>query len=498
MQRSPEATAILNADQALQTVAASADGTKVVTSGFEGALFVWDTESRQRMTIPNAATFVKSLDISLDGRYVALVGIPVEYLKDENFDSRVVLVDLEQTPPSAWVLEGNEPSSARFAADGRTIVTVGEDGCVRDVDMQTGAVTRTLDFALPEETALVDTPENRRYMVAAAEPDTRGPVLVWEVETGLKVWSSDVSDSYVAAISPDGSKLVLGHTEGRVEQVDLNAGGVRTPVPTSLENGLVDVAFSPSGSTFAGVTQERTVVVWDAGTLETEAILRGHSQSVTQAVYSPDGNTIYASGDDLSVLAWDLTGTKGIVTDLERPGPGVTDGAMAPDRSILATRYSDGRVVVLDVATGETFEVNIPGDVDWISVDRIGRYVLVFTRTEPPPGPWSTATVHVIDVRRQVLLPHTFDLVGRTSQDATVTWDGRKLLTAAEDRIDLWNLATGDLLSAALYEGAEAVSILAVHPDERLAALGENGGIIEVIDLETGELVETLNPDLHV
>ena len=151
MQDSPGATAILNAEQALTTVAASADGTKVAASGADGTLYVWDTESRQRMTIPDHAILVKSLDISPDGRYIASVGIPIEYLNDDNFDSRVVLVDLEQTPPSVWVLEGNEPSSARFAADGRTIVTVGEDGRVRYVEMQTGDVVRTLDFALPEE-----------------------------------------------------------------------------------------------------------------------------------------------------------------------------------------------------------------------------------------------------------------------------------------------------------------------------------------------------------
>ena len=184
---------------------------------------------------------------------------------------------------------------------------------------------------------LVDAPKNRQFMVAAAEPENRGRVLVWEVETGLEVWSSDESDSAVVSISPDGSKLVIGHAGGQIELIDLDAGGARTPVPAALEDGLVDLAFSPDGSTFAGVTQERTVIVWDARSLQVKAVLRGHSESVTQAVYSSDGNTIYAASDDLSVLAWDLTGTNGIVRDLEwKPGPGVERTALAADGSVAA------------------------------------------------------------------------------------------------------------------------------------------------------------------
>jgi WD40 repeat protein len=491
VQRSPEATAIFYANQSLQTVAASADGTRVVASGFEGALYVWDTESRQRMTIPDAAIFVKSLDISPDGRHIAVVGVPVANLEpDPDFDSEVVLIDMEQSPPSVNVLTGAEPSSARFA-DGRTIVTVGEDGRVRYVDMQTGHIVRTLDFELPEETALVDTPENRRFMVAAAEPENRGRVLVWEVETGLEVWSSDESDSAVVSISPDGSKLVIGHADGQIERVDLNAGGDRTPVPSALEDGLVDVAFSPDGSTFAGVTQEQTVVVWDARTLEERAVLRGHADQVTQAVYSPDGKTIYVSALDRMVLAWhwNPTGTKGVVADHGgRPGPGMEGTALAADGSVAATRYADGRVEVFDVATGASFEVEVPGEVDWLAVERLGRYVQVVTN-QP-----THVTVNVIDVQRRALLPHTFTLERQTAYAAEFTWDGHALVTAAEDRIDLWDLATGEQRSANLYQATNGVPTIGVHPNGRLVALGEGGGAIEVIDLATGKLEASLDP----
>jgi WD40 repeat protein len=284
---------------------------------------------------------------------------------------------------------------------------------------------------------------------------------------------------------------VIGHADGQIEQVDLNAGGDHMPVPAALEDGLVDLTWSPDGSTFAGVTQQQTIVVWDAGTQVERAVLRGHANQVTQAVYSPDGKTIYASALDRAVLAWhwNPTGTKGVVSDHGgRPGPGV-ETALAADGSVAATRYADGRVEVLDVASGASFEVEVPGELDWLAVDRFGRYLQVVVNHP------SVVTVYVIDVQRRARLPHTFTLERQTAYAAEFAWDGQALVTAAQDRIDLWDLATGEQRSANLYQAADGVSTIALHPNGRLAALGEVGGTIEVIDLATGELKASLDPD---
>ena len=145
---------------------------------------------------------------------------------------------------------------------------------------------------------------------------------------------------------------------------------------------------------------------------------------------------------------------------------------------------------MFDVAKGASFRVEVPGEPeeqDWLSVDRLGRYVQVVINSDLP-GPRARATVHVIDVQRQALLPHTFELDRRTSYAAEFTSNGQALVTATQDRIDLWDLATGEKLSANLYEAADGVLALSVHPNGRLAALGLDVGTIEVIDLTTGEL----------
>lgn len=106
----------------------------------------------------------------------------------------------------------------------------------------------------------------------------------------------------------------------------------------------------------------------------------------------------------------------------------------------------------------------------------------------------SPVTVRTFDVRRDRLLPYTLELDAQTAWDAVVTWDNRALLAAEQRQLGLYDLATGEPLRAELFEATDAIGAIGVHPGGRLAALAVDGGTIEVIDLTTGQLVETLDP----
>ena len=80
---------------------------------------------------------------------------------------------------------------------------------------------------------------------------------------------------------------------------------------------------------------------------------------MTQVVFSPDSNTIYASGLDRSVLAWDVTGSKGIAA-VTSPIPAEIDSGMAADGSIVATWFlMTDAYRSTQVADGMTFDVGV-------------------------------------------------------------------------------------------------------------------------------------------
>jgi WD40 repeat protein len=209
-------------------------------------------------------------------------------------------------------------------------------------------------------------------------------------------------------------------------------------------------------------------------------------------VYSPDGETIYAAGLDGSVLAWDLTGRKGIVTESGwRPEPGFELAALAPDGSVAAASYPDGRVEVFNTASRENFEVVTPELPSFLTIDRLGRSVVLGT-FEDRAGP-KAFWVRTIDVQRGELRPYRIELDSvTTGADAVVTWDNKAILAAGEEQVGLWNRVTGVPEALELFEAANGVAGTGMHPDGRWAALSESG-LIEVIDLRTGDLVAKLD-----
>lgn len=420
---------------------------------------------------------------------------------------QVVVVDLAEEPPAVHALgvpsEGGaadtDVTAARFTADSRTVVEVGADGMVRYVDVgsdvQTRVIRRVLDLEVGASfSTTVDGPENRRFMVTS-DPTGPGPVTVWDVDSGRTLWAEVLPDAGVASVSPDGARLVLAHADGRVEAVALQPGGTRSEVPAALASGLVDVAWSPDGTTFAGVTQERSVLVWDAATYSVRQALRGLSGIVTQAAFSPDGASLFAASDDRSVHTWDVTGTRGVMQRVgPLPQPGALERVMSADGSVTAARYRDGRVDVVDVTRQRSFEVVVPGVAHWMFADRLGRLVGVMT-IEATVSLAPRFTVHVIDVEAEALLPQTFGFEGPGSwYGAAFTWDGEGLLTVtSREPVQRWDLATGQPQKQPHYTPAASVLEVSASPDGRTAVLSEAGGHFEFLDLSTGRWLRTID-----
>ena len=86
--------------------------------------------------------------------------------------------------------------------------------------------------------------------------------------------------------------------------------------------------------------------MWDAATGEHKTTLRGHTKTVSDVEYSPDGKTIASGSTDGTLRLWDaITGehkaTFTAHTDL-------VSVVYSPDGQTIATRSTDGTVLLWD------------------------------------------------------------------------------------------------------------------------------------------------------
>lgn len=109
------------------------------------------------------------------------------------------------------------------------------------------------------------------------------------------------------AFSPDSSLIALaGSMDGNVEIFN-TADGTLEMLLSGHSQTVNQVAFSPNGEIIATGSNDNTIRLWDAQTGELLNALEGHQGRVNRLVFSSDSTWLVSGADDNTLRRWNVT-----------------------------------------------------------------------------------------------------------------------------------------------------------------------------------------------
>ncbi len=479
LSRSPAVATLRGHVGAVDAVAFSTDGQRLVTAGTDGTAVVWDAaRGQQTAVLRGHEGAVKSAVFSPDGQLVLTAGA-----------DKSVRTWISSTGQALQVLKGHDGivEQAEFSSSGTQAVSAGNDNTARVWTLGGVLPPVVLEAENPVSMARFS-PDGSQVLTISADRTPRlwraqgSPPLVLHGLSG-RVWTGgftadgrhvfSVGDDGIAlwnsatgarqpqfnsargmmldgALDPAGSRLATLGADNKVKIWDLVSGKPGATFGGPNQARLLTLTFSRSGRYLASLTKDDAAVVWDAGSGRALAQLRGHTDALTALAFDADDERVATASADGTARLWRVHNSP--LLQVYRVAGG----------KISSARFSPDGNRVMAVGPGETWR-------GW-RVDRPAKPELV--RLPPtlgelqPASPDGQRLVWINDGTAHLVAVDDGRLIAKLSnvppgpQPVTFSPDGQRLAVRNEGVVRIWSAATGSPL-ATLNTGGLSIQAIA-------------------------------------
>ncbi len=234
--------------------------------------------------------------------------------------------------------------------------------------------------------------------------------------------------------------LESSHTAGAEDALHraVQASRIRFTL-TGHTDTVSDVEFSPDGTKLASASSDHTAKIWDFASGKELFTLKGHTDQVMQIKFSPNGKRVATASWDGTAKIWDVATGQVLMTLSGHTGR-LADIQYSPDGKLLATVADDLMVKIWDAESGR----------ELLSLPDASLFLVSFS----PDGSkvalgYEDGTIKIWDiVRKQVIQT----LSGGHETSANIVFfspDGTKLVSNDYDNdiIFVWDLQSGEPLA---------------------------------------------------
>jgi WD40 repeat protein len=258
----------------------------------------------------------------------------------------------------------------------------------------------------------------------------------------------------------------------RIDQVHgLNA-------QTVLPSAITALAFSPDGKTAVSCNENGPALLWDSDDGRSIGPPLDGQDGVLSLAFAPDGRTVLTGGRDGTARFWDTRTGSGVGPVLQF-GKAVMCLTFSPDGRLVAAGGSGNKARVWEVATGRQIleDLTHPPNPGWdgflgdVVFSSDGRRLFTASR-DGTFRLWNTSDGTLIGPGGK---HPTFALT------ASLSGDGRQLLTVGPTGGQIWDVETGRTEGPLLTHHGAALAG-AFHPVKPWVAIGFEDGSVSIWD----------------
>lgn len=235
------------------------------------------------------------------------------------------------------------------------------------------------------------------------------------------------------------------------------------------DKGIFSTALSPNGTTVASGSTDGAVRLWDVDKGKVIKKWTGHTKLVWSVCWSPDGGRVASGSMDHTFRVWDVKSGDAILGPIQATSNMPVSICYSPDGTMVATNGL--RLNIWDAHTGELLKT-IEGKVWRMAWTSINKKTLLSIMD---------GGIRKLDTTTWT---KTAFLKGHKRLDKILLSENERILASVshENTARLWNLENGQLIGPPLHH-EKAVKDMAFSADGKLLTTGCEDGYIYTWDI---------------
>lgn len=419
----------LGCSRAVHEIIFSADGQHIYTFDNDSNLIMWDTvNGKEAKIFEGILGRLGMAYFSPDGKAILT-----------RIGANLVIFDLQSEKEISRIEIESESRrimrTATFSHDGRYIIRSVDKNLISVWDLYTGKTIKNFRGINGWADSIASSPDGK-YLVAKRIWGTERSIILWDYETGKKLWEHDSKgkETFIR-FSPNGKFIAVGTYTSDVI-LFLNSTNGNQIKDFSGHSGPVHfINFSPDGKYLLSGGKDATIKLWEVASGKEIKQLVGHSSSLITAQFSPDGKNIVSASSDETIRLWSTASGKEI-RRLERDCHSFHSVSFSPSGNHILSVGSDNSLRLWDVQSGEQIKL-FHGDTDKVFTAMFssdGKYVV------------SSAANNKIVLLDALSGKKIKTFSGHTDfiSSAVFTPDGKSIVSGSNDKtIRIWGVSSG-------------------------------------------------------